>query len=760
VAHQPRAVAALLRELIFWKARLRKKWRSQNSFAMPGLLRLCSAPMANVVFLWHMHQPYYVNPATQTAMMPWVRLHGVKGYLDMISVIEDFPGVRVNFNLTPVLMLQVKELTEGKIHDLWLDWSRKPAGELDEEEKFAVLENFFKVNWDNLVKPFPRFWELLNKRGLTFYRDEVRRGLRYFSAQEILDLQVWFNLAWCGYAAERLHPELAELKLKGRNFTEEEKHRVLDIHLEILRLIPRKYREAEERGQVELTTTPFFHPILPLIYDSALAERCLPGRKSPRRFQWPEDAAAHLTLAVEQHAAMFGRAPRGLWPSEGAIAPELIPLMQRSGIEYFCTDEENLFNSLRCDPAFKDTAIDHLELFQGWRVAHDGSAVNALFREKPLSDFIGFTASKNNPTQAAQHLLFHLNHIAHLVPRDSGVIPLILDGENAWETFADGGEGFLRALYSGLEADGERLHSCTIEDFFRRHPPRKQLSTLHTGSWIGSNFDIWIGDEEENRAWDLLGETRSFLQRQIDAGALTPEQHAAALREIYAAEGSDWFWWYGPDFSTENDALFDDLFRQHLRNVYALCGAVAPASLERAIGGARIAPLYSQPSRSISPAIGAGSFFDWDGAGCYVAGSEQGAMCRAGRLVEKIQFGSDGRSLFLRVTLREAEPISLVVGFHLPPETVICTTALFEGGPAEFTIAGPGNRRRTCTSLAADGAVEMAVPLADLGIEGEPAVAFQVRIFQKGIERECYPENAPIEFTLPAADAALRDWIV
>ncbi|MGV3530977.1 MAG: glycoside hydrolase family 57 protein, partial [Chthoniobacteraceae bacterium] len=557
-------------------------------------------PMANVVFLWHMHQPYYVDSATQTATMPWVRLHSVKGYLDMISVIEDYPGVRVNFNLTPVLMLQIKELLEGKVTDLWMEWTRKPAADLQEHEKFALLENFFKINWDNLVKPFPRYWELLNKRGLTLYRDEVRRGLRYFSAQEFLDLQTWFNLAWCGYTADRLYPELAELKRKGRGFTEEEKNRVLDLHLEIMQLVIDKYRAAEERGQVELTTTPFFHPILPLVYDSAFAERSLPGRKFPKRFHWPEDAAAHLTLAVEQHAAMFGKPPRGLWPSEGSIAPELIPLMAQCGIEYFCSDEENLFNSLKRDPAYKDATIDHLELFQGWRVEHGGATVNALFREKPLSDFIGFMAAKNNPVEAANHLLHHMRHIASLLPEGTGVLPLILDGENAWETFSDGGEGFLRALYAGIQADSTLLHSCTIEEYFRHHPPQKTITDLHTGSWIGSNFDIWIGEEEENRGWDLLGETRQFLQQQIDSGQLTETQRYEALREIYAAEGSDWFWWYGPDFTTENDALFDELFRRHLKNVYTICGELPPASLDQPITKAHTAPLYDLPQGPIS----------------------------------------------------------------------------------------------------------------------------------------------------------------
>lgn len=695
--------------------------------------------MANVVFLWHMHQPYYVDPAARVATMPWVRLHAVKGYLDMISVIEDFPRVRANFNLTPVLLLQIKELNEGKIRDLWLDWSRMPAAALDEETKFALLENFFKIHWDHLVKPFPRYWELLNKRGLTFYRDDVRRGLRYFSTQEFLDLQTWFNLAWCGYSAERLYPELTQLKRKGRNFTEEEKQRVLDIHMEILGSLIGKYRAAEERGQAELTTTPFFHPILPLIYDSSFAARSLPGRKFPQRFSWPEDAAAQLTLAVEQHAGLFGKAPRGLWPSEGSIAPELIPLMQRSGIEYFCSDEENLFNTLKRDPAFQGRTVDHLELFQGWRVAYDGASVNALFREKPLSDFIGFMAAKNDPQAAATHLLFHLRHIAELVPKETGVIPLILDGENAWETFADGGEGFLRGVYAGIESDSSRLHSCTIEDYLRHHPPQKQLTTLHTGSWIGSNFDIWIGEEEENRAWDLLGKTRTFLQEKINAGTLTPEQHATAMREIYAAEGSDWFWWYGPDFSTENDSLFDSLFRQHLRNVYTLCGAVAPAALDVPISSRRAEPLYTVPERLISPSLNGGeSFFDWLGAGSYTPGSEQGAMYRTERLISRVQFGNNEEMFFIRVDLRKRATAELVVQFHQPVE-------------CQVRIPLAGVRKSF---------VHTGVQLAEFGPVVEVPLAFQVKVIQDGIELECYPESAPIQFPLLGQDFALRNWIV
>jgi alpha-amylase/alpha-mannosidase (GH57 family) len=718
--------------------------------------------MANVVFLWHMHQPYYVNPATRTAMMPWVRLHCVKGYCDMISVIEDFPRVRMNFNLTPVLLLQIKQLIDGDISDLWLEWSRKPAASLTESDRMSILENFFKINWDNLLRPFPRYRELLNKRGLTFYRDEVRRGLRYFSDQEFLDLQVWFNLAWCGYTAVQLFPELAELRAKGRDFTEEEKSRVLGIHLELMRTTLRKYAEAEGRGQVELTTTPFFHPILPLVYDSSFAERSLPGRDFPRRFHWPQDAEAQLKLAVELHEKLLGRKPRGLWPSEGSIAPELIPLMQQVGIQYFCSDEENLFNSIKRDPSYNGVHVDHIELFQGWRIQFDGAAVNALFREKPLSDFIGFMAARNEPGRAAEHLLIHLKHIAGLVPADTGVIPLILDGENAWEAFADGGEAFLRALYGGIEQESTALHSCTIEDFFTHHPPARQLATLHTGSWIGSNFDIWIGEEDENRAWDLLGDARNFLQQRIDAGVLAPNSTEEALMEIYAAEGSDWFWWFGPDFSTENDALFDELFRQHLKNVYSICGGVPPAELDHPIGRVQFVSLYQEPTQLLSPVIDGmlGSYFEWNGAGLYVAGTEQGAMHRAERFMQRMFFGFGEEFLYLRLDLANWDSVSLVVRFLQPYGYVASSGPVRRGRIQPFTLSTPVNGEVRRDTLRADDIVEWGIALSDLEVRPAQPVSFLLKIFKDGIERESYPEAGPIQLVVPTADFAMQSWMV
>ncbi len=710
--------------------------------------------MANVVFVWHMHQPYYVNPASRLAMMPWVRLHAVKGYLDMVSVLAEFPGIHVNFNLTPVLMKQIEELVNGEVRDLWLEWSRKPAAELEEHEKLAILEHFFKIHHENLLWPFPRYAELFIKRGPGFYRDKAQADLQHWSTEDFRDLQTWYNLAWCGFTAEKLYPELALLKRRGRDFTEEEKLRVLEIHMLILAQIAPLYAAAEARGQAELTTTSFYHPILPLVYDSDFMERCMPGRAKPKRYHWPEDALAQLTRAVEQHTRMFGRAPRGLWPSEGSVAPELLPLMAQAGLQYFCTDEENLFNSLR----HSGEHADHLDLFQGWGVEHEGVKLNVIFREKPLSDFIGFMAWRNEPHQAAEHLLTQFRHIADQIPEDTGLIPIILDGENCWECFKDGGETFLRELYRGLQAD-KQLVSCTVEDYFARCSPKRTLTKLHSGSWIMSNFDIWIGDDEENRAWDLLGETRTFLETKLPA--LTAEKRAAALEEIYAAEGSDWFWWYGPDFTTECDVLFDDLFRQHLKNVYSLCGTMPPASLDRPVIGNTVPALYTRPRRILTPISDgkADPFYEWLGAGNYKAGSEQGAMFRDDRFLREFFFAMDAERLHLRFDLRKWGRFTIAIVFHQPAGLLVCTPALARGkrGTALLTQA---SGETEIGILAVDETVELSIAFTELGIAPGAPVHFQIKVLHEGIERECYPETAPIELTAPTADAALAQWVV
>jgi alpha-amylase/alpha-mannosidase (GH57 family) len=720
----------------------------------------------NVVILWHMHQPYYVNPLTKKAMMPWVRLHAAKGYLDMIDLVTAHPDVRVTFNFTPVLIRQIHELNNREVEDEWETLSAKPASNLTEDDRHRLVENFFKINWDTLVRPVPRYAELLAKRGASYQSARVDAISRSFTEADFRDLQLLYNLQWCGFSAFRRFPILGEIKAKGRDFTEEDKRAVLDVHRQILALVLPEYRAAQDRGQIELTTTPYFHPIMPLVYDTNIARRCQPNSPLPSQFSAPDDVRAHLRLAQELHEKTFGRRARGLWPSEGSIAPEIVPLMAEAGIDYFASDEGNLFKSLKHDPAWMNKTADHLELFQGWRVNTGGASVQALFRDRPLSDFIGFDAARNETSRAVDHLRGHLLNIAQAAPTGRGVTPLILDGENAWEAFPDGGETFLSAFYQMLTTTPE-LRLRRIGDYFDEFPPQAETSFLHSGSWIRSDYDIWIGDPEENKAWEWLKETRHFLVERQNQGGASPERLQAAWWEIYAAEGSDWFWWYGPDFTIDTDLLFDELFRTHLQNVYRLLAVEPPAHLEVPICLPSTALNYNKPLNLISPNLASERehFFDWLGAGELDLTRQATAMFQGDRIGQKLIFGFGPDAFYLRLDLSR------------PPEAVIVRILLPH--PARITLretAGQGAPDATFES-STDGvnftpvfvsnlqvhwgrSLRLAVPRQVLGIHPAQEFAFFVQLMEGGLQSERFPERGAIELTAPGADFESEQWFV
>jgi alpha-amylase/alpha-mannosidase (GH57 family) len=719
----------------------------------------------NVVILWHMHQPYYVNPLTKRAKMPWVRLHAVKGYLDMIDLVTAQPDVRVTFNFTPVLIRQILELVDCEVEDEWENLSRKPAAELDHEDQRTLVENFFKINWDTLIRPHPRYMELLAKRGPNYSFGRLDTIVRNYTTDDFRDLQVLYNLQWCGFSATRRYPELATLRQKGRGFTEEEKQRVLDIHREILALVLPEYRAAEERGQIELTTTPYFHPIMPLVYDTHIARRCQPQSPLPSSFSAPEDVAAQLRLAQELHEKVFGKRARGVWPSEGSIAPEIIPLLADAGFEYFCSDEGNLFRSLKNDPAWNNRHVEHIELFQGWRVHAYEKTIQALFRERPLSDFIGFDAARNETGKAVEHLLGHLKNIAKSLPEPHQVVPLILDGENAWEAFADGGEAFLSSFYRAL-LQAPELKLMRIGDYFDAHPAKVETCYLHSGSWIRSDFDIWIGDAEENKAWEWLKETRHFLTERIAQGHVPPERAAQAWWEIYAAEGSDWFWWYGPDFTIDTDFLFDELFRLHLQNVYRILNIEPPAHLEVPICLPSSDLGYTQPLRLLAPKISGDTehFFNWLGAGVLDLTKQQTAMFQGDRIGRKLFFGFGPDHFFLRldlsrhpeaVTIRFLLPHPARVTYHQASPGAVETLLETSADGVEFVTA-PSTALRSYwgRSLVA------AVPREALRIESGHEFAFFVQVLEGGLQRERYPERGAIELSAPGPDFEAEQWFV
>ncbi len=397
-----------------------------------------------VAFLWHMHQPFYKDLVTGEYVLPWVRLHAIKDYYDMVAMLDKFPGLKQNFNLVPSLLLQIEDYVYGKVSDNALLLSKKPAAELTEEERVKILREFFMANWDTMIRPYPRYQELLIKRGRFVPLPEIVRVAKKFSVQEMLDLQVWFNLAWCGNACRQPNLLPAELIKKDRNFTEEDKMNLLAQQQELMSRIIPKYKEVSDRDQIELSTTPFYHPILPLLCDNNIARVASPDIFLPeRKFSHPENAEAQVELAVRYHQERFGKSPEGMWPSEGSVSEDIVPIIARHGIKWIATDEGILRRSLEGQRA------SSAELYRPYSFEKDGQFLNLVFRNRHLSDLIGFTYSRWKGEEAAQDLIRHLHHIRLALPEGGGpyLVSIILDGENAWEYYPHNGRDFLNSLY-------------------------------------------------------------------------------------------------------------------------------------------------------------------------------------------------------------------------------------------------------------------------------------------------------------------------
>jgi alpha-amylase/alpha-mannosidase (GH57 family) len=727
-----------------------------------------------VCFLWHMHQPYYTDPVSRSASMPWVRLHATKAYFDMAYLLDQFPHVHATFNFTPSLLLQLKEHGDGAIQDLFLEHAQRRAADLSQEEQAFLIRHYFSINWATMIRPFPRYHELLVKRGVNIDGQDLERLTRQFSSQDLLDLQVWFNLAWFGYGAVRRYPQLALLRAKNRGFTEEDKQEVLTLQRQTLQDIVPMYRRLAERGQIELTTTPFYHPILPLVLDSEHTRRARPDLPLPSRFRAPEDAEAQVRLAVDYHTATFGNRPAGLWPSEGSVCPELIPLLHRTGLRWLATDEGILARSLEAShiPFHRQS-----HLYRPYRVGRAGEEVAIVFRDRDLSDGFGFLYHKTTAETAGEDVLRRLKQIALETPQHDVLVPIILDGENPWEHYYEGGEHFLSHLYRAFshkaldEGDVCRVITATMSEALDATAEIPHLPHVHSGSWINQDFKIWIGHAEDNRGWELLNYTRSRLL-EVSA-SLAPERAMAAWHELYAAEGSDWFWWYGDDFETEYKEEFDRLFRTHLRNVWTLAGLAPPDLLNQPLCERRrfmSREQVTQPLSLLRPTLDGmvTDFFEWRGAGTINPHPPLGAMWKAEGLFTAICYGYDFEHLYLRLdpvpSLSDQKAtLCIECWFQTPVRSYRLVISL--SSPNHYVLAersedGRWQEISRLERIAWERVIELAIPFKELQIEEGQTLQMTLLVHEKGLEVARYPHHEPIAVTVPGPEFEATVWRV
>ncbi len=530
-----------------------------------------------------MHQPDYRHPATGVPIMPWVRLHATRGYRDVPRIVTE-TGARVTVNLVATLVEQVERYVAGG-SDLHLDLCRREADSLDDAERRWMLEHCFHGS-PRAYGWFPPWDELRRKRS------ENHR----FSVSELRDLQSWCNLAWFGSTALVDMPELAALRAKGRGFSEDDKRVILDAQARCLRELRALYAALPE-----VSASPFAHPILPLLVDTAHARRCMETGPDPG-FRHPADALDQLVAGRDTVSAWTGLDVRGCWPSEGSVSPEVLPLLARAGFHWFASDEGVLERSERVGEG------------PAWRAGD----VVGLFRDRALSDRVGFVYADWDGEAAAADLA------ARLEARGCSV--LVLDGENPWESYPDAGASFLRALFRSVP-------TATCGETAAR--PTGSISRVHTGSWIDANFRIWIGHDEDRRAWRALAEARAAFDA---AGA--PE---AARQALWRAEASDWTWWYGDDFDTPFAGEFDVLFRAHLRAAYAAMGRPHPEALDHPIKhfGDRLVA----PTGDVSP--GRDDYFAWNAAGHLDLTA--GSMAPSPGFPHRLRYGWEGGTLHLDV---------------------------------------------------------------------------------------------------------------
>ncbi len=596
----------------------------------------------NLAFVWHMHQPLYKDNLTGKYLMPWVRLHAIKDYLDMPLLLEKFSNLKQTFNLVPSLIEQLEDYVNNNAVDPYLELSQIPVERLSNQQKSKILELFFDLNWEKMIYKFPRYAEITNKREKLKrkYGSNYSKIASEFTSQEILDLTVWFNIAWFDYLWQTQDSVLVKLIKKGKNFTEKDRKSVLDKQLEIIKKIIPEYKKLQEQGKIEITTTPYYHPILPLLYDTDSARVARPELNLPENnYNHFEDVNTQIKKSIAKHEELFGTKPKGFWPSEQSVSQDIVKYFSTNGVKWIISDEGILFNSIKNYPQRdnKETFIDPTVLYRPYTIGDEKNNTAIIFRDIVLSDLIGFTYSKMSAEDGANNLYHRLKEIQNRLTDDYPyLVTIALDGENCWEHYDNDGYDFLMKFYTLIEND-KSINMTSVSDYLEKNPPQKHISNLFSGSWIRSDFTTWIGDKTKNKAWDCLFLARATLS---DFEQKNPKSKAlkTAWEEIYISEGSDWFWWFGEGNTSSHDDIFDWQFRLHLQNVYTLIGLDIPEVLKKSL------------SEEVDITL---SLPNWEGSQVYDLTRHSGTMQQAVKIFEKVYYGHD--SEYFKVSMELSE---------------------------------------------------------------------------------------------------------
>lgn len=611
----------------------------------------------NLCFFWHMHQPDY-RGSDGIMKMPWVFLHAIKDYYEMPWLLSEYPGLKATFNLSASLIEQLNLYRQPLKYDYFLTlWIQDPS-QLEVSQREWLIKLFTAMQYETMVRPLKRYGEL-------YYQD-------VFANDELIDLEVLFLLAWCGNYL-RLHNDVIKTLLKKeQGYSQEDKTMLLESLSRFVQEILPLYAKLQKEEIVSVSTTPYFHPILPLLLDMENAKRANPTTVLPEgSLSLKEDAHEHVRRSIALYKETFGVYPNGIWPAEGAVDEKSVGIYKEHGIQWIATDEAILHKSLQ-----NDVPSLHYKpyTFEGVTIA---------FRDHHLSDKIGFEYRYQSAHNASENFMNQLQNIAD--KEADQTVFIIVDGENAWEFYENNGLDFFTSMYTVLSA-AIWCKTVTMDEVaaFKNH---SLLEHISPGSWIHGTFDTWVGNSEKNRAWELIFQTQNDVMHHKED--LSDEVKEEMRYHLLASECSDWFWWYGDDHSTDFAYEFDTLFREHLIRVYTLMGSSIPLTLLEPIhSDVPKKPFWIKPSNAISPLINGkkSSFFEWMGCGMIDEGKMFSTMDKVRGPIDIVYYGFDEESLYMAFEGDVSPSQKIVVEIEENEKSIELKPAHLEGR-LEFSLS-------------------------------------------------------------------------
>lgn len=602
----------------------------------------------SIAFYWHMHQPIYQLSAKGDYLMPWVRLHAVKDYLDMALWAKKFEKLKLNFNFAPVLLDCILEYANNDAHDIHSRLTITPEDELTNEDKIFILNNFFDTNYQTMILPNEEYHRLYQEVQVNGTSD-----VSIFTNQEYSDLMALFNLTWIDPLFKTSNAVLKKLVKKGKNYTLEDRITIIETQREIIRKIIPTLKRLADKDKIELTTSPYYHPILPILLDYKTIRKNATPDDELFNLKTELDAKVQTKMALDRMEEIFGKRPRGVWPSEQCVSAKTLNMFSSLGVEWSVSDEGILANSIgfEFEHDFKGYLNEPYHLLKTYKYKTENSDIKMIFRDSTIPNLIGFEYQNHNPITTANDLYDRIKVMQSKIlssPDKEHLLTIALDGENCWENYLEDGASFLKTLYTLITED-ETLETVLISEYIDKAKEHKNLPSISSGSWINRNFKLWIDEPVKDLAWSYLKRVRQDFSKFVKREPLNPNIKLA-LRELFICEGSDWFWWYGEPNDSGRDSIFDFIFRTHLKNIYRYLDLDAPKYLDEPISTVSTSKPSKYPKELITPTIDGKNVIneddEWNNAGFIEI--TDGPVLRESKLFDKIRFGNDHENFYLK----------------------------------------------------------------------------------------------------------------